>query len=71
MISKGRKYEALLFSIVLFLIVLFIISYLAIKKIEIPRALETVLVIFATAVPSYIGANTIQKKIQSKEGKDE
>jgi hypothetical protein len=65
MLGEGRKYKALLFAIGLVIVIATMLFVLALMDKELPASLGIALGTLSTAIPGYIGANVIQKKIES------
>lgn len=65
MLKEGRKFKALLFAVGLIVVMATMLFILALMDKEIPLALGIALGTLSTAVPGYIGANVVQKKIES------
>lgn len=59
--QKGRKYQALLYSIAMWFVILTCMMMLRLQEAEIPSSFQTAFIILTGTIPAYLGSNVYQK----------
>lgn len=64
--DKGRKFEALIYAIYMWALLLFCMMNLKALGQDIPGSFGTAFIILSGVIPTYIGANAVQKREEIK-----
>lgn len=66
--NKGRKFDALIYAICMWALLLFCMMNLKFAGMEVPGSFGTAFIVLSGVIPTYIGANAVQKVGEIKAG---